>query len=110
MNFNTAAAAANPAFYNTFGETVTVSRTGSTSFTMTAIREDESARGQDAAGFMVKVVDVGFVCKAADYTYGAPAHGDKITDAAGRVYDVQVDGVQKIPETVELKIPVAEVL
>jgi hypothetical protein len=108
--FDTAAAATNSAFYNTFGEAVTYARSGQTSLSITAIRSEANASGVDAGGVMVGVVGLDFLIKVAELTYGDPARGDTITDAAGRVYDVQADGAEKITETSEWRLPVVEVL
>jgi hypothetical protein len=108
--FDTMAAVARDAEYITFGETITVARSGSTSISLTMIRGEASSVGQDVNGVMVQAVSLAFHAKAADYTLGTPARGDIFTDSSARRYDVQGLAAEKVAETGEWIIPVMEIL
>lgn len=109
--FQTAAAAALPAFYALAGEVITYTRLAATA-TITALRNRQGVDGVDVQGVYARASRLEFVFKQADLVLGGnaaePARGDTITDAAGRVYDVQADAEQ-LDDTAEWRVPVREV-
>ena len=109
--YQTAARAAKAAFRTAGGETVTYAR-GEDSVSLAAIRLDRGADVVDTEGVYSRATEIAFYVDQADLVLDEvevePARGDTITDAAGRVYDVQ-EGWDRLDESAEWLIPVQEV-
>jgi hypothetical protein len=109
--FQTAAKAAVGAFYTTGGEAVTYAR-GSIDVELTAVRNRISAEVPDTDGVFAREDRLEFQVLQATLDLGAgpvePQRGDTITDADGRIYDVQ-DDFEPLEQSGEWQIPVVEV-
>lgn len=109
--YQTAARASRAAFYTAGGETVTYAR-GESSVELSAVRLDRGVMLEDTEGVKSRGTDIAFLIETADLVFGSvdvePRRSDTITDAAGRVYDVQ-EGWEELRESAEWQIPVQEV-
>jgi len=109
--FSELASEALPIFQEVFGDPVTYSR-GNDSVPITAIKNSDAVDIIDSDNVRVKSIAKDFAIKASDIDFGAgavaPARGDLITDANGKVYDVRDDS-RYIDDSAEWKIPVEQV-
>lgn len=109
--FRLAAKAAMPAFQAAFGEAVTYAR-GAQSVALTAIRNSQGVDVVDTQGVYTRVNRTEFLLAVASLVLGGvavePQRSDTITDADGKVYDVQA-GWEELLDTAEWRVPVREV-
>lgn len=113
-NFQTAAAAALPAFYETFGKPVTYSRDGEADITaLDMILSEEEGTFEDVGGIIIPIKNRFGTIKQVDLDFGAgavpPARGDTITTAAGEIFDLEGDDPgEKLNDTDEWKLSLSK--
>ena len=73
------------------GESVTYTR-NATSITLTAVVGRTVFASNAEGGARIEFGDRDYLIAAADLTFGTPREGDRITDAAGLVFEVQEPG------------------